>query len=205
MGHREFKVITKTSKGVYKEKGSKFYAFARPVNSRDDADAFVDELRKDHHTAVHVCYGYVAGTEFPEVRANDDGEPSNSAGTPILNQIQAAGLHNTLVAVVRYYGGTKLGVPGLINAYKTAAAEALRNNIFKTLKTVEVYELKTDYHRLGDVLRILERAGAEVVNREYLQEVTLVFSIEKGKRVNISGMFEHLQLEPPVKLNELLQ
>lgn len=205
MSQQEFKVITKATEGVYKEKGSKFYAFARPVQTRDEAEAVIDQLRKEHHTAVHVCCGYVAGTDAPEVRANDDGEPANSAGTPILNQIQAAQLYNTLVAVVRYYGGTKLGVPGLINAYKTAAQKALANNVYQVLKTVEVFELKTDYDRLGDVLRILDKIDAEVTNREYLQDVKLVFSAAKSDQVDVKRLFEHLQLKPPVKLKEQLK
>lgn len=205
MSKTGFKVVTNTTEGLYKEKGSKFLAFVYPVVTREEAAEKIENLKKEHHTAVHVCYGYVIGTDAPEVRANDDGEPSNSAGTPILNQIEAADLHNTLIAVVRYYGGTKLGVSGLINAYKTAAAEALNKNKFKVLKTVEVFELKTNYDRLGDVLRILEKAGAEVINRDYLQDVTLVFSIEKSKGVNAAALFQHLNIESPKKLNELLQ
>ncbi len=112
---------------MYKERGSKFYGFAIPCSSEDEAKVHLNKLRKEHHLAVHVCYAFRFGSDKKIYRSSDDGEPSNSAGPPILGQIQSFDLTNVLVAVVRYYGGTNLGVGGLINAYRTAAKLAIEN------------------------------------------------------------------------------
>ena len=122
-----YKSIAKLSEGFYKEKGSKFIAFAVPVETEAQIKAFIAQKRKEHHQAVHVCSAFRLGADHKLYRASDDGEPSNSAGPPILGQIQNFELTNILIAVVRYYGGTNLGVGGLIAAYRTAAKDALEN------------------------------------------------------------------------------
>ena len=122
-----FKTVKKIGSGLYKEKGSKFLGFVFPCSSEEEAKNKLIQLRKEHNLAVHVCYAFRFGAEKKQFRASDDGEPSNSAGPPILGQIQSFDLTNVLVAVVRYYGGTNLGVGGLINAYRTAAKEAIEN------------------------------------------------------------------------------
>ena len=120
-----FKAIASTFEGLYKEKGSKFFAFAFPVKDEKQVKEHIDSLKKIHFDARHHCYAYILGADKSKTRANDDGEPAHTAGTPILNQIRSSGLTNILVVVVRYFGGTKLGVPGLINAYKLAACEVI--------------------------------------------------------------------------------
>lgn len=118
--------LTGLTEGIYKEKGSKFLAFAMPITSKEEVKTIVNRYKKEHHKAKHVCFAYRIGED---IRANDNGEPSGTAGRPILRQIDAANLDNTLVVVVRYFGGTLLGTGGLINAYKTAAQDAIKNGI----------------------------------------------------------------------------
>ena len=116
--------LTSISEGIYKEKGSKFLAFAMPITSKEEVKEIVNRYKKEHHKAKHVCFAYRMGQD---IRANDNGEPSGTAGRPILRQIDAANLDNVLVVVVRYFGGTLLGTGGLINAYKCAAQDAIKN------------------------------------------------------------------------------
>lgn len=150
----------------FKDKGSRFLAFAYPVRNGDDVKRYVEALRHEHHKARHWCYAYRLGIDGNQFRANDDGEPAGSAGRPILGQIDSAGLTDVLVVVVRYFGGTLLGVPGLIHAYKTAAAAALQaaetveKNIEKT-----VY-LRCAYPQLSEALRIAKQHQAEVAAQD---------------------------------------
>ncbi|PLX14682.1 MAG: YigZ family protein, partial [Marinilabiliales bacterium] len=123
----QYLTISKPSEGLFKDRGSKFLAFAYPVSSEEEIKAFQEQLRSDYHDARHHCYAYMLGPKKENYRANDDGEPSSTAGKPILGQIRSFDLTNILIVVIRYFGGTKLGVGGLINAYKTAAEEALKN------------------------------------------------------------------------------
>jgi len=123
-----FLTITRRSEGIYKEKGSKFLAFAIPVSDVEEVKAIVAAFRKEYYDARHVCYAYMLGADREEFRANDDGEPSGTAGRPILGQINSAGLTDILILVVRYFGGVLLGTGGLVTAYKSAAADAIANN-----------------------------------------------------------------------------
>ena len=123
----KYLTIEKNSDGIFKDRGSKFLAFAYPVSSPEEIKIILAELRKKYHDARHHCYAYMLGAEKETYRSNDDGEPSSSAGKPILGQIQSNNLSNILIVVVRYFGGTLLGVGGLINAYRSAAADAIRN------------------------------------------------------------------------------
>lgn len=123
----EYLTISKPSEGLFKDRGSKFLAFAYPVSSEDEIKEIQEHLRSEYHDARHHCYAYMLGKDKNVFRANDDGEPSSTAGKPILGQIKSYDLTNILIVVIRYFGGTKLGVSGLINAYKTAAEEALKN------------------------------------------------------------------------------
>ena len=120
-----YKTIASTTQAEFKDKGSRFIAFAYPIQTLEEVKQYVSILKEEHHKARHWCYAYRLGVDGTQFRANDDGEPAGSAGRPILGQIDSAGLTDVLVIVVRYFGGTLLGVPGLIHAYKTAAAEAL--------------------------------------------------------------------------------
>ncbi len=151
-----YRTISKPAKGLFKDRGSKFLAFAYPVGHEDDIKPILEELRKNHHAARHHCYAWKLGVDGSRVRANDDGEPSGSAGRPILNQIEKAGLTNTLVVVVRYFGGTLLGVGGLINAYRTATENALQSSRIVQNKIRHLYLITFDYAQMNDVMSIVK-------------------------------------------------
>lgn len=161
-----FRTIQATSEGFYKEKGSKFLAFAVPVTSEDEVKAFIAQKRKEHHLAVHVCSAFRLGADLKLYRSSDDGEPSNSAGPPILGQIQAFELTNILIAVVRYYGGTNLGVGGLISAYKTAAKAALENAQLIEKEEMELFELTCTYEQMPKVMSFLKKEAIEILSQQ---------------------------------------
>ena len=151
-----YKTIASTSQGIYKEKGSRFVSFAVPISSQEEIKPIIDKIRKEHHEARHHCYAYIIGYERIIWRVNDDGEPSGTAGRPILGQINSFGLTNIIIVVSRYFGGTLLGVSGLINAYRYAAESALRNAEL-TEKTVnEYYKITYPYISMNDVMKILK-------------------------------------------------
>lgn len=151
---------------LFKEKSSKFYGYAYPIISEEEVKPLIENLRKIHHNARHVCYAYQIGTETIQYRANDDGEPSNTAGAPIYGQIQSFGLTNVLVVIVRFFGGIKLGVGGLISAYKTTAQMTLDScEIIE--KTIDVHYIITfDYQHMNKAMRIIKEKKLEIVNQE---------------------------------------
>ena len=151
-----YKTIAKPSEGLFKDKGSKFMSFAFPVDSEDEIRNIVQLLRKEHHSARHHCYAWRLGYDKSIFRANDDGEPSSTAGKPILGQIQSFDLTNILIVVVRYFGGTLLGVSGLINAYRNAASEAiLQSEIIEKLVEKQLL-IEFDYAVLNEVMKIFK-------------------------------------------------
>ena len=166
-----FKTIAfPTEEILYKEKNSKFYGYAFPINSEEDVKALIDPLKKKHFNAVHFCYAFQTGINPIYFRANDDGEPSNSAGMPIYGQIQSFGVTNILVVIVRYFGGTKLGVGGLISAYRTAAQMTLEISPIIT-KTINVhYLISFDYKNINKVMRVIKEKNKtfERILFEYL-------------------------------------
>ena len=166
----------------YKSKGSKFLGFAYPVFSESMVRDHLKDLKKSHHSARHWCYAYQIGTEAIRFRANDDGEPSNSAGQPILGQIRSAELTDILVVVVRYYGGTKLGVGGLITAYKTAAAQAIEEADIITRFLTDRYELSFDYPLLNKVNQILRQHQVEVLKRQMETTCRFMVEVRRGKK-----------------------
>lgn len=151
---------------LFKEKSSKFFGYAFPIESEDEVKPIIEVLKKKHPHAVHYCYAYQIGTETIQYRANDDGEPSNTAGTPIYGQIQSFGLTNVLIIVVRIYGGIKLGVGGLISAYKTSAQITLEScEIIE--KTIDVhFQISFDYKNMNKVMRIIKEKKLDIVNQE---------------------------------------
>jgi uncharacterized YigZ family protein len=171
-----YKTIAGKSYSEFKDRGSKFHGYAFPVYSTDDVKACLQILKKEHPKAGHHCYAYRIGTDGLQFRANDDGEPSGSAGRPILGQIDSAGLSNVLVVVIRYFGGTLLGVPGLINAYKTTAVECLA--IAPTLeKNIEFpITLEYDYSIMNEVMQVLKQADATI----YKQDMQLFCILQAG-------------------------
>jgi uncharacterized YigZ family protein len=156
MNSDTYKTITSSSQGIYKEKGSRFVSFAFPVSGQEEIKPIIDKIKKEHHEARHHCYAYVIGHERIIWRVNDDGEPSGTAGRPILGQINSFDLTNIIIVVSRYFGGTLLGVSGLINAYRSAALSAIQNAEL-TEKTVnEYYEITYPFISMNDVMRILK-------------------------------------------------
>lgn len=185
--------IRKSAKGIYKDKGSKFLAFAYPVNSEQEAQQIVKALKKAYHDARHHCYAYRLGADKQQYRTNDDGEPSNSAGPPILGQIQAADLTNVLIVVVRYFGGTLLGVSGLINAYRSAAANALQNAKIVEETVYKLIEVIYDYTDTNVVMRIVKDEALEQVAQSFEAQCTLTLNVPYSRVCQVIGRFKHLQ------------
>jgi len=183
-----FFTITSQGTGEYKEKGSKFLAFAFHVKNEGEVKEKLSELRKKYYDARHHCYAFSIGMENRITRANDDGEPNHSAGDPILGQIQSLELTDVLVVVLRYFGGTKLGVGGLVTAYKMVARHALdASSIMEIFPMVDL-ELKFPYSQLGYVERLLGDIGADVGLRDFQTSCTIAFSLKKSdlKRIEQS-------------------
>lgn len=178
MERTSYHTITRTSEGIYKEKGSKFIAVALPVKSEVDVKARQKELRKKYYDARHHCYAYVLGEDYMLFRANDDGEPNHSAGDPILGQIRSKDLTNTLVVVIRYFGGTKLGVSGLIHAYKTATEEALNENEIIEVPITDTIEVTFDYESTSEVMRLVKDMDLKIESQKYEIDCSLVINVQ---------------------------
>lgn len=172
----QYKTIEKPTTAEFKDRGSKFLAYAYPISNTDDVKTKLQLLKKEHPKAVHHCYAYRIGTDALQYRANDDGEPSGSAGKPILGQIDSAGVTNVLVVVVRYFGGTLLGVPGLINAYKTASQDALMQAVLIEKWVERQVEIQFDYPVMGEVMYLLRQCEATV----YKQDLQLFCLVQAG-------------------------
>src|ERR1035437_283391 len=151
-----YKTIASTSQGIFKEKGSRFVSLAVPISCQKEIKSIIDKIRSEHHEARHHCYAYIIGHERIIWRVNDDGEPSGTAGRPILGQINSFGLTNIIIIVSRYFGGTLLGVSGLINAYRSAAESALRNAELIEKTVNEYYKITYPYISMNDVMKILK-------------------------------------------------
>jgi uncharacterized YigZ family protein len=194
-----YKTISKPSEGLYKDKGSKFISYAYPVSTEEEVKDALEAVKKSHHAARHHCYAYRINPRDIYERANDDGEPRHSAGTPILGQLQSFQVVNTLVVVVRYFGGTKLGVSGLINAYKTAAADALTNadRVEKELKAA--IEIRFDYAQMNDVMRIIKQFDAIIIKQEMQLNVQMNLEIREDRLLLIQeqlGLVKKLTFNP---------
>lgn len=175
----EFRTLTDISEGFFKEKGSKFLSFAFPVQNEDDVKKNLELLRKKFHDARHHCYAYQIGMKDIQTRANDDGEPNHSAGDPILGQIRSFELTNTLVVVVRYFGGTKLGVSGLIAAYKTAAEEALKNAKTTFIYPKKQFEIPFQYDQTAEVEKLLHGKELDILKREFTDSCLITAEIKE--------------------------
>jgi uncharacterized YigZ family protein len=162
-----YRTVNSRCEGLYKEKGSKFIGIAVSCFSEEEAKVFLDAWRKEHHQARHLCYAYRFGLEGETFRANDDGEPNNSAGAPILGQLQSFNLTNTLIGVVRYYGGTKLGVGGLINAYRSGAREAIQNGEIVEKEVFEWVVLEFEYVDMPKVMGILKKYELKMIDNQF--------------------------------------
>lgn len=189
-----YKTLTNLSEGLYKEKGSKFIGYATACYNEYEAKEFLNTWKKENHQARHLCYAYRFGVTNFTTRANDDGEPSNSAGTPILGQIQSFELTNVLIGVVRYFGGTKLGVGGLINAYKTAAKEAIENGkiIEKELQTT--VEILFPYEKLPNIMTLLKNIEAQIKTQDFNLDCRLEIQLPKSKELTILKNLKNISL-----------
>lgn len=188
------------SEGLYKEKGSKFIGYAIPCYSEEEAKFLLDEWRKQHHKARHLCYAYRFGAEMKVYRANDDGEPSNSAGAPILGQIKSYELTNVLIGVIRYYGGTKLGVGGLITAYKTAAQEAIEAGSIVERELMDYIEISFDYKDMLEVMNTIKRLDLQVISKAFSEygKMKLALDLERSTELK-----ETLEAFDSLKMKEL--
>ena len=177
----EYKTISGTSEGAYSELRSKFLAFAHPVTTVKEAMAVVEQYQKKFYDARHVCWAYMLGPEREVFRSNDNGEPSGTAGKPILGQINSFGLTDVVVMVVRYFGGVKLGTSGLIVAYRTAAAEALSNASIVVRTVDEDYTFSFEYPFMTAVMKVVREMDARIVSQTYDMDCSMTVSLRKGK------------------------
>jgi uncharacterized YigZ family protein len=187
-----YKTITTPCEGIFKDKGSKFYAYAYPVTSEDEIKEIISVLKKEHHSARHHCYAWRLGTTEIRFRANDDGEPSSTAGKPILGQLQSFEVTNVLIVVVRYFGGTLLGVSGLINAYKTAAAEVLKNANIITKIIEQQFVINFGYTLLNEVMYVVKQENLNVVKTRFEEDCTLFVSVRISEAQKISEIFGNI-------------
>ena len=197
-----YKTITKPSiETLFKDRNSKFYGYAFPVNEETSIKDFLEFLRKKHHTARHFCYAWQLGTESVRFRANDDGEPSNSAGMPIYGQIQSFEVTNILVVSVRYFGGTKLGVGGLINAYRASARLTLESSAIEEKTIDESFQLNFQYDLMSKVLRILKENSITITRQKLEMDCEMIIAVRKSHTKKIVKIFETLYRVEIKKLN----
>tara|TARA_B100000497_G_C7687587_1_gene417058 strand:- start:1852 stop:2463 length:612 start_codon:yes stop_codon:yes gene_type:complete len=185
-----YKTIDKAStEALFKDRGSKFYGYAFPVTNEEEIKENIEFLKKQHYNARHWCYAWQLGMKYEKYRANDDGEPTNSAGTPIYGQLQAFEVTNILVVVVRYFGGTKLGVGGLIQAYKTTAKFALENSeiIQKTIN--EKFILQFNYSEMNKVMRIVKEEQISIINQKLDLNCMYTISVRKKEADKVFKLF----------------
>ncbi len=187
-----YKTIALPVEGLFKDKGSKFIAFAYPVSHEDEMKVYYARLKKEHFSACHHCYAFRLGADKMTFRVNDDGEPQNTAGKPILGQIQSNDLTNIAIIVVRYFGGTLLGVGGLINAYKLAAADVIANARIITKTVNEIYELSFDHAVLNDVMKIIKKEKLEIIEQQFDLSCRIVYSLRKTSADKIAQQLKKL-------------
>ena len=187
-----YRMLSAPGEGLYKEKGSKFIASAFTVMDEDEAKRAIADIKKEYFDARHHCYAYMIGPDKTNFRSSDDGEPSGTAGKPILNQILSKDVTNVCVVVTRYFGGIKLGTSGLINAYKTAAREALDNAQIIEKTVDEVYSLEFGYPLMNEVMRIMKEEDLEQQNPRFEMDCYLEFSTRKNEAERIATRFRNL-------------
>jgi len=197
-----YKTIEGIGEGLYKDKGSKFIAIACPVTTEEAVKVQLNDIRNKYHDARHHCYAYVLGFDKSASRFNDDGEPSGTAGRPIFGQINSKDLTNILVVVVRYFGGTKLGVRGLINAYKAATVDALEQVEIVSKTVNEVFRVEFEYVMMNSVMKIVKEKGLEVISQDFQLKCTLDFKVRKGIADKVENRFLKIN---GLKINYLRQ
>ena len=193
-------IATASEEVLYKEKNSKFFGYAFPVTTEEEIKEILERLRKEHYSARHWCYAYQIGTEKIQYRANDDGEPNNSAGMPIYGQIQSFEVTNVLIVVVRYFGGVKLGVGGLISAYKIAAQMALENSEIVERTIDKHFIISFGYTNMNKVMRIIKEKNLQIISQKMEMDCEIEISIRKKNVQNLLDTFENLY---EIKLTEI--
>jgi len=188
-----YRTIAEPVTGEFRDKGSKFLAFAYPIRSEEEAKGHLEALRKQHPKANHHCYAWRLGLDKNHYRASDDGEPSGTAGRPILNTLYSKDLTNILVVVVRYFGGTLLGVPGLINAYKSATVEALEGAAVLSKTINEVYRVEVSFDRLNDVMKLVKEQQLTVLNQTFEAECRIDLELRRTLVNAVIGRLEKLE------------
>lgn len=188
-----YKTITEISEAVYTEKRSKFIAIAIPVRTLDEIKGYLDQYQKRYYDARHVCYAYMLGHERKDFRANDNGEPSGTAGKPILGQINSNELTDILIIVVRYFGGIKLGTSGLIVAYKAAAAEAIANATIIEKTVDEEISLSFEYPFMNDVMRVVKEEEPEIINQSYDMDCVMTLRIRQSAMPKLRARLEKVE------------
>lgn len=187
-----YKTVTNTSEGIFRDKGSKFIAYAYPIRNEEEVKPIIASLKAAHSKARHFCYAYRLTPDRSIFRINDDGEPSGTAGRPILNTLLSKDLTNTFIVVVRYFGGTLLGVPGLINAYKTASIEAL-NNAEIIIKTInDIYEVDFEYLQMNDIMKLVKEESLEILVQNFDIKCNLKFELRKAQVNQVLGKFDKI-------------
>lgn len=193
-----YKTIASPAEGIYKEQGSKFLAFAYPVSSADEVKILVDTKRKEFHDARHICYAYMLGAARTEFRSNDDGEPSGTAGRPILGQINSHQLSDILIVVVRYFGGILLGTGGLITAYKAAALEAITAAEIIDSVLESTYAVVFGYEQMNDVMRIMKEHQLSILSQSQSLTCSLTFSVRESLESSVIerlAKIDHVEIE----------
>lgn len=188
-----YKTIEGASEGIFRDKGSKFIAYAYPIRSEVELKPVITKLRAEHVKANHFCYAYRLTPDRSVYRMNDDGEPSGTAGRPILNCLLSEDITNTLIVVVRYFGGTLLGVPGLINAYKTASFEAIKaaSVISKTVN--DIYEAHFDYLQMNDVMKLSKEENLQILAQQFDTNCILKFEVRKAQLNQVLSKFDKIE------------
>ncbi len=188
-----YKTIKDISGGIYKEKGSRFIATAYPVSDTDEIKNILDNVRKELHDARHHCYAYMLGHQKDTWRMNDDGEPSGTAGRPILGQINSFDITNVLIVVSRYFGGTLLGVSGLINAYKTAANDSLNNAVIIERTVKEYFQIFFTYDSMNDVMKVLKEEHVDQSDQSFDINCRINISFRESLHEKILGRLDRIE------------
>jgi uncharacterized YigZ family protein len=200
----QYKTISGFSEGFYKEKGSKFISYAYPIKNQIEIKEKISLLKKQYHDARHHCFAFIVQeNDLSIFRANDDGEPGHSAGDPILGQIKSFGLENVLIVVIRYFGGTKLGVSGLIHAYKTAAEEALLKANVVTITIKRDIEIIYPYDKTNDVMRISSEFEIEIIDQYFEQECKIIGQILPSKYEGLKSKIDLIESVPIKRLKPI--
>ena len=184
--------ISNPCEGLYKDKGSKFIGYAFPVSSEEEIKTHLAALRREHHSARHHCFAYRLGADKLTYRVNDDGEPSSTAGKPILGLIQSKDLTDILIVVVRYFGGTLLGVSGLINAYKQAAADTIAQSVIIEKIVKEKFEIKFDYLQMNQVMKIIKDENLEIQLQNFELSCSLIFAVRRNNADRVYELFKKI-------------